>query len=92
MITTLRTMLTCHWSARRIQRYLDADPSAQLLPDQLHRLEFHLAACQKCADAAADYRGVRRTLQLFSQRRALDPEVLRRVRARAEQLLDRDAR
>jgi len=26
----LATMWTCHWSARRIQRYPDADPSASL--------------------------------------------------------------
>jgi len=26
MTETLRQMLSCLWSARRIQRYLDADP------------------------------------------------------------------
>jgi hypothetical protein len=30
MMSSLLTMLTCHWSARRIQRYLDADPAALL--------------------------------------------------------------
>ena len=41
MIKAVRTMLTCHWSARRIQRYLDADPAAQLDADEIRRLEAH---------------------------------------------------
>ena len=39
MITSLRRMVTCHWSARRIGRYLDHDPSAPLTPAEVKRLE-----------------------------------------------------
>ncbi len=93
MISATRTMLTCHWSARRIQRYLDADPAAPLPPEQVHRLESHLKTCEKCGATAEDYRRLRRALLLFAQRHALDPAVLIRVRvrARAEQLLSQNA-
>jgi len=90
MISAMTTMLTCHWSARRIQRYLDADPAALLQPEEVHRLESHLATCEKCAAAAEEYRGLRRTLLRFSQRRVLDAALLVRVRLKAEQLLAED--
>ena len=35
MSGTVRQMLTCHWSAQRIQRYLDADPAAPLTPGEV---------------------------------------------------------
>ena len=91
MISATRKMLTCHWSARRIQRYLDADPAAPRPPEQVHRLESHLKTCEKCAATAEDCRRLRRALLLFCQRHALDPAVLIRARARAEHLLSQNA-
>ncbi len=87
MMSLLSTMLTCHWSARRIQRYLDADPAALLQPGEAQRLEAHLATCEKCAAAAAEYRGLRRALARWSQRRMPDPAVTARVQLAAQRLM-----
>jgi len=91
MMSTITTVLTCRWSARRIQRYLDADPSAPLAAEEVRRLETHLATCARCSAAAADYRGVRRALARWSQRRTPDPAMVMRVRLTAERLIAEDA-
>ncbi len=91
MMSSFSTMLTCHWSARRIQRYLDADPVALLGPAEVQRLEAHLATCRKCAAKAEEYRGVRRALARWSQRRQPDPAITARVRVGAERLMAQDA-
>lgn len=92
MMSSISTMLTCHWSARRIQRYLDADPSALLGVTEVQRLEQHLATCAKCSAAAEEYRGVRRALARWSRRRLPDPAMTARVRLAAERLMAEDAR
>ncbi len=86
------TMLTCRWSARRIQRYLDADPSAALEHAEVRRLEAHLATCRRCSSAVEDYRGLGRMLGRWSQRRAPDPAMVARVRLGAERLMAEDTR
>lgn len=88
---TMRTMLTCRWSARRIQRYLDSDPSAPLGADEVRRLEAHLAACERCRAAVEEFRGIRRALARWSQRQAPDPAAVARLRLAAERLVARDA-
>lgn len=74
MIKTVRTMLTCHWSARRIQQYLDSDPAALLDPNEIRRLEAHLAECDKCSAAAAEYRQINTTLSRWAARRMPDSD------------------
>ncbi|MGD9620752.1 MAG: anti-sigma factor [Mycolicibacterium sp.] len=73
MIRALRMMATCHWSARRIQRYLDSDPAALLDPDEIQRLEAHLAECEKCKAVAAEYRQIDSALSRWAARRMPDP-------------------
>lgn len=90
MTTSLRQMLTCHWSARRIQRYLDADPAALLSPAEVQRLEQHLAVCEKCTAAAQEYRGLGRVLARWSQQRLPDPAVTAPVHLAAERLMAED--
>ncbi len=90
-MSMLSTMWICRWAGRRIQRYLDADPAAPLTVQEVHRLETHLATCAKCTAAAEDYRGIRRALETWSQRRTPDPGVVSRVRDTARQLIADDA-
>ncbi len=90
MITAIRTMLTCRWSARRIQRYLDADPAAALAPHEQRRLAEHLATCARCTEAADQYRGLQRALLRWSARRAPDPAVAARLQRYTEQVMSRD--
>ncbi len=74
MIRAIRMMVTCHWSARRIQRYLDSDPAALLDPSEIQRLEAHLAECDKCKAAAAEYRQIDSALSRWAARRMPDPQ------------------
>ena len=90
-MSMLSTMWTCHWAGRRIQRYLDADPAAPLTAQEMHRLQTHLATCAKCSAAAEDYRGIRRALASWSQRRTPDPVLVSRVRDTARHLIAEDA-
>jgi anti-sigma factor RsiW len=91
-ISAMRAMLTCRWSARRIQRYLDSDPSAPLGDDEVRRLEAHLAACERCRAAVEEFGGIQRALARWSQRRAPDPAAVARLRRTAERLVPRDSR
>lgn len=86
----MMSMLTCRWSARRIQRYLDADPGAPLDRREVERLRAHLATCAKCATAANDYRGIRRVLADWSARPVPDPDALERLRLTVRSLTARD--
>ncbi len=80
MTGTLHQMLTCHWSARRIQRYLDADPAARLTPGEISRLEGHLATCEKCTQVVTEHRALHRALSLWSGGTGVDPRSVDRVR------------
>ena len=85
MISAIRMMVTCHWSARRIQRYLDADPAALLDPSEIARLEGHLAQCERCSAAAAEYRQIDSALSRWASRRMPD----RRSVGRMHDVVDR---
>lgn len=64
MKQSVRLMLECHWSARHVQRYLDADPSAPLTPQEVRRLEEHLAVCARCTGVVAEHRALHRALSM----------------------------
>ena len=89
MISGIRRMLTCHWSARRIQRYLDHDPSAVLAPGEVRRLEEHLAICEKCTQVAAEHQMLNRALARWSGQPP-DPEPLARLHAALDRLVNED--
>lgn len=76
MIRSIRTMVTCRWSARRIQRYLDSDPAALLTGEEIARLEAHLAVCQRCGAAAAEYRQIGSALSRWTARQMPDPHSI----------------
>ncbi|WP_245886422.1 zf-HC2 domain-containing protein [Kineococcus xinjiangensis] len=88
----LRMMLTCHWSARRIQRHLDADPSAPLPAEEARRLEAHLAVCARCSQVAEDHRMLRYALTRWSDRRGPDPAAVGRLRATLDRIVAEDLR
>ena len=86
MIDSLRMMVTCRWSARRIQRYIDADPAARLTADELHRLEAHLAVCERCTAVVNGSRGIKAALVRLADRRGPDPARVARLRVQAQRL------
>lgn len=87
MMMSLRSMLTCRWAARRIQRYLDSDPSALLDAGEVQRLEEHLAACARCSGRIERYRALSQALHEWSARHRPDPELVARVHEQAERLI-----
>ena len=87
MIGAVRTLLSCHLTARRLQRYLDADPTAGLHPDEIRRLEAHLAECARCAAAVADYRALRWAMMRLSRVTGPDPAAVARLRRVVDQLV-----
>ncbi len=90
MISSIRTMITCHWSARRIQRYLDHDPSAVLAPGEVRRLEEHLAICEKCTKVAAEHQALNRALSRWSGQQPPDPQSLARLHEAMDRLVDQE--
>lgn len=89
MIHALRTMVECRWSARRIQRYIDADPAAPLTAGEVRRLAAHLDVCERCTAVVRESRGVKASLARLSERRTPDPVRVARLRLQA-QLLSRN--
>lgn len=88
MIRAIRTMVTCRWSAGRIQRYLDSDPAALLTDDEIRRLEAHLAHCHRCSAAATEYREIDTALSRWAARRIPDPQSVTHM----HEVLDRIVR
>ncbi len=88
----LTRLWTCRWARRHLQRYLDADPSAPLTAAEIRRLRSHLATCERCAELAEDYRGLRRALAAWSQRRAPKPALVARMHTTVQHLAAGDAR
>ncbi len=88
MIGTVRTMLTCHWTARRVQRYLDADPSAPLTPGEVTRLEGHVATCERCQEVVRQHRLLHRLLSTWSGAGSTDPDAAGRLRLVLDDLAD----
>lgn len=91
MITSLRRMVTCHWSARRIGRYLDNDPTAPLTQSEVKRLEDHLAVCEKCTGVTAEHRVLHRALSRWSQQRLPDEAALARLHTTLDKITAQDA-
>ncbi|RVW02478.1 anti-sigma factor family protein [Rhodococcus spongiicola] len=90
MIQSVRTMLTCHWAARRIQRYLDSDPAALLDQNEIRRLEAHLAECEKCSAAAAEYRQINTALSRWAARRMPQKDSVAHMRRVVDRLVRGD--
>ncbi len=90
MISSIRRMLTCHWSARRIQRYLDHDPSAALAAGEIRRLEEHLAICEKCTQVAAEHRALNRALSRWSGQQPPDSESMARLHEAVDRLVNEE--
>ena len=82
----MMSLTTCWWAARRLDRYLDADPSGPLSPTEVARVERHAAACRRCAAELAGRREVREVLREHGRRRVVDPAALHRLDALAVSL------
>ncbi len=82
-------MLRCIWSGRRIQRYLDADPSAPLTPHAERKLKAHLSVCEYCAQACEEQRSLKQTLSKWSRPRS--EQELAKLRAWVDAMIDKES-
>jgi anti-sigma factor RsiW len=85
-------MLSCHFTARRLQRYLDADPAAPLTAAEIHRLEAHVAECVRCAGALEDFRLLRGALRGLALHVGPQPDAVDRMRQLVDDLVEGPAR
>jgi len=83
-VSMISTLVTCHWTGRRIQRYLDADPSAPLDAAEIARLEAHLDECERCASATREFRVLRGALGRWAT--PVDDEAVQRLRGLVDTL------
>jgi hypothetical protein len=81
-------MLTCRWAARRLHRYLDADPSMPLGETEVRRLEEHLAQCEKCQGLEKDFRGLSALLRKLHTTSEPDGRVVARLHAQLSTITD----
>lgn len=79
MITWMRTMIECWIAASRVERYLDADPSASLGEGERQRLVAHLAVCDRCSRAAARHQVLRACLRRLGDRQRPDDAAVARL-------------
>lgn len=79
MITWMRTMMECRRTASRLERYLDADPSAPLPADERQRLAAHLAVCDRCSREAARHRVLRTSLRRLGDHHRPDAAAVARL-------------
>ena len=90
MIRAARMVVTCHWSGRRIQRYLDADPAAPLDVDEIRRLEAHLAMCERCKAAENEFRQINTALSRWAVHTIPDQKSVEHVRHFLDRLTSGD--
>jgi anti-sigma factor RsiW len=92
VITSVKTLLACAWSARRIQRYLDGERGVPLTVDEAHRLERHLAVCRRCATVLEGHLVLRRLLRGWSHRLEPDDAAIERVNRGLDRILAEEQR
>jgi predicted anti-sigma-YlaC factor YlaD len=71
-----------------MQRFLDADPSAQLGFDEMERVRAHLARCAGCQGLASQYQELARLLALRGVTAEPAEQDVGRVRAAAMARID----
>ncbi len=90
-LSMIGAMVTCRWTARRIQQYLDADPSARLSAAEVARLEAHLSECERCTTLAHEFRVMRGALGRWAAASPPDPAAVQRLRTLVDTLGTKDA-
>jgi anti-sigma factor RsiW len=83
LVKTILRMAKCHWTARRLQRYIDADPAALLPAADARRIESHLRDCDRCQASEDEYRNLAKLLHRLHPHGDPDPGSVERVRAQA---------
>ena len=89
MAMSIPQMLECRRTRRRLQRFLDRDPSAPLAHDEITDVEEHLRGCERCTGLVAEYRALHRLLEHLGATLQPDDAVLR-VRQAVDRALENE--
>ncbi|MDO8732661.1 MAG: zf-HC2 domain-containing protein [Actinomycetota bacterium] len=85
-----RQMIECRRTARRLQRFLDRDPSAPLSDMDRQRVQAHLAVCERCSGLAREFEDLHNSLRHYGQSSEPTPESVDRVKAAVERALAKE--
>ncbi len=88
MSMSIPRMLECRRTRRRLQRFLDRDPSAPLTTAEVTQVEEHLRGCERCTGLAEEYRALHRSLEHLGATLEPDDEAVRRVRLALDRALE----
>ncbi|MDO8732666.1 MAG: zf-HC2 domain-containing protein [Actinomycetota bacterium] len=87
---TRRNWVTCWWTARQLQRYLDADPNAMLGQERITLIERHLATCAQCATLTAEYQQLLALLHELGATRTPDERLVRQLQEHLSVVLEQE--
>ena len=82
MVSAMR----CRWTGRRLQRYIDMDPAAELSEGEIARVRAHLAECERCTSSVADYTKMKSALHWLGDLKTPDEGSLSRLRSKIDQI------
>ncbi|MDD2857173.1 MAG: zf-HC2 domain-containing protein [Candidatus Nanopelagicales bacterium] len=86
-MTSPRQMIECRRTARRLQQFLDRDPSAPLSDGDRQRVQAHLDVCARCTGLAREYQELHASLRDYGQDAEPTPEAVDRVRQAVQRAL-----
>lgn len=89
-VDDLRRLPECRRTRRRLQQFLDRDPSAPLSPAEEQEVQAHLEICEKCQGLAADFTALHSSLGRLGAGLAPEQEVIDRVHSFLDDLVDKE--
>lgn len=89
-VDDLRRLPECRRTRRRLQQFLDRDPSAPLTPAEEQEVQVHLEICEKCQGLAADFTTLHTSLERLGAGLAPGQEVIDRVHGFLDSLVEQE--
>jgi predicted anti-sigma-YlaC factor YlaD len=87
-MTSIRQLRECHRTAKKLQFFLDRDPSAPLSDEDRRRVQAHLAECEKCSTLSSEYQALHASLQQLGSSMTPEPQVVDRVKVALNRALE----
>lgn len=89
-VDELRLLPECRRTRRRLQRFLDRDPSAPLTAAEEREVQAHLEICEKCQNLAADFTALHASLGRLGAGLAPEQDVIDRVHGFLDSIVDQE--
>jgi anti-sigma factor RsiW len=89
-VDELRLLPECRRTRRRLQRFLDRDPSAPLTAAEELEVQAHLEICGRCQALAADFTALHASLARLGAHLVPDQEALDRLHGFLDSVVDQE--